>query len=155
MDSATAWIHDVMQLKAIKSKDDKFLQRFRVTALLPGDGAAVQLPLLTKWGLGEADDIIIRPCKNPTNILPDMNVKERTVLVDVLDITGTEESLKRTEEIAAYGGHMLEPKKDATPLTFILVHKKVRCAFSDRIFHSRMPLDPTHVRLKLFHACDQ
>jgi hypothetical protein len=24
----------------------------------------------------------------------------------------------------------------------------VRCAFSDRILHSRMPLDPTHVRLK-------
>jgi hypothetical protein len=30
-----------------------------------------------------------------------------------------------------------------------------RCAFSDRILHSRLPLDPTHVRLKLFHACDQ
>jgi hypothetical protein len=25
---------------------------------------------------------------------------------------------------------------------------EVRCAFSDRILHSRMPLDPTHVRLK-------
>jgi acyl-CoA reductase-like NAD-dependent aldehyde dehydrogenase len=24
----------------------------------------------------------------------------------------------------------------------------VRCAFSDRNLHSRMPLDPTHVRLK-------
>jgi hypothetical protein len=24
----------------------------------------------------------------------------------------------------------------------------VRCAFSDRIVHSRMPLDPTHVRFK-------
>jgi hypothetical protein len=31
----------------------------------------------------------------------------------------------------------------------------VRCAFSDRILHSKMPLDPTHVRLKLLHACDQ
>jgi hypothetical protein len=31
----------------------------------------------------------------------------------------------------------------------------VRCAFSDRNLHSRMPLDPTHVRLKLLHACDQ
>jgi hypothetical protein len=30
-----------------------------------------------------------------------------------------------------------------------------RCAFSDRNLHSRMPLDPTHVRLKLLHACDQ
>jgi hypothetical protein len=30
-----------------------------------------------------------------------------------------------------------------------------RCAFSDRNSHSRMPLDPTHVRLKLLHACDQ
>jgi hypothetical protein len=29
------------------------------------------------------------------------------------------------------------------------------CAFSDRILHSRMPLDPTHVRLKLLHACAQ
>jgi hypothetical protein len=25
----------------------------------------------------------------------------------------------------------------------------------DRSLHSRMPLDPTHVRLKLCHACDQ
>jgi hypothetical protein len=31
----------------------------------------------------------------------------------------------------------------------------VRCPFSDRNLHSRMPLDPTHVRLKLLHACDQ
>jgi hypothetical protein len=31
----------------------------------------------------------------------------------------------------------------------------VRCAFSNKILHSRMPLDPTHVRLKLLHACDQ
>jgi uncharacterized protein YdiU (UPF0061 family) len=30
-----------------------------------------------------------------------------------------------------------------------------RCAISDRILHSRLPLDPTHVRLTLFHACDQ
>jgi hypothetical protein len=30
-----------------------------------------------------------------------------------------------------------------------------RCAFADRKLHSRMPLDPTHVRLKLLHACDQ
>jgi hypothetical protein len=28
------------------------------------------------------------------------------------------------------------------------VNKGVRCAFSDRNLHSRMPLDPTHVRLK-------
>jgi hypothetical protein len=32
---------------------------------------------------------------------------------------------------------------------------KVRCAFFGRNLHSRMPLDPTHVRLKLLHACDQ
>jgi Xaa-Pro dipeptidase len=31
----------------------------------------------------------------------------------------------------------------------------VRCAFFDRILHSRMSLDPTHVRLKIYHACDQ
>jgi hypothetical protein len=31
----------------------------------------------------------------------------------------------------------------------------VRCAFLDRTLHSRMPLDPTHVCLKLEHACDQ
>jgi hypothetical protein len=31
----------------------------------------------------------------------------------------------------------------------------VRCAFSGRNLHSRMSLDPTHVRLKLLHACDQ
>jgi hypothetical protein len=36
---------------------------------------------------------------------------------------------------------MLETKKGDTPLI-------VRFAFSDRILHSRMPLDPTHVRLK-------
>jgi hypothetical protein len=30
-----------------------------------------------------------------------------------------------------------------------------RCAFSDRNLHSRMPLVPTHVRLKLLHACGQ
>jgi DNA replicative helicase MCM subunit Mcm2 (Cdc46/Mcm family) len=30
-----------------------------------------------------------------------------------------------------------------------------RCADSGRILHSRMPLDPTHVRLKRCHACDQ
>jgi hypothetical protein len=30
----------------------------------------------------------------------------------------------------------------------------VRCSFSDRSLHSRMPLDRTHVRLKLEHACD-
>jgi hypothetical protein len=29
-----------------------------------------------------------------------------------------------------------------------------RCEFSDRNLHSMMPLDPTHVRLKLCHACD-
>jgi hypothetical protein len=34
-------------------------------------------------------------------------------------------------------------------------HKEVRCAFSDRNLHSRMPLDPTHVRLKRCHACDK
>jgi tetratricopeptide (TPR) repeat protein len=32
---------------------------------------------------------------------------------------------------------------------------RARCAFSDRNLHSRMPLDPMHVRLKLVHACDQ
>jgi hypothetical protein len=31
----------------------------------------------------------------------------------------------------------------------------VRCAFSGRIVHSKMPLDPTLARLKLLHACDQ
>jgi hypothetical protein len=31
----------------------------------------------------------------------------------------------------------------------------VRGSFFDRILHSRMPLDPTHVSLKLLHACDQ
>jgi hypothetical protein len=31
----------------------------------------------------------------------------------------------------------------------------VRCAFSDIILRSRMPLDPTPARLKLLHACDQ
>jgi hypothetical protein len=31
----------------------------------------------------------------------------------------------------------------------------VRCAFFDRNLHPRMLLDPTHVRLKLLHACDQ
>jgi hypothetical protein len=31
----------------------------------------------------------------------------------------------------------------------------VRCALFDRNLHSRMPLDPMHVRLKLLHACDQ
>jgi hypothetical protein len=29
----------------------------------------------------------------------------------------------------------------------------VRCAFSNRILHSRMPLDPTHVRLKQTCVC--
>jgi hypothetical protein len=33
--------------------------------------------------------------------------------------------------------------------------RRARCAFSDRNSHSRMSLDPTHVRLKRFHACDQ
>jgi C-terminal processing protease CtpA/Prc len=33
--------------------------------------------------------------------------------------------------------------------------EEVRCAFSDRDLHSRVSLDPTHVRLKLLHACDQ
>jgi hypothetical protein len=37
----------------------------------------------------------------------------------------------------------------------LVVMNKVRCAFSDRIVHLRMPLDPTHVRLKRCHACDQ
>jgi hypothetical protein len=46
------------------------------------------------------------------------------------------------------------------PLAALPVHplpqlKLARCAFSDRILHSRMPLDPTHVRLKLLHACDR
>jgi hypothetical protein len=31
----------------------------------------------------------------------------------------------------------------------------VHCAFLDRSLHSRMPLDPTQVRLKLLRACDQ
>jgi hypothetical protein len=30
-----------------------------------------------------------------------------------------------------------------------------RCAFFGRSLHSRMQLDPTHVRLKLLQACDQ
>jgi hypothetical protein len=30
-----------------------------------------------------------------------------------------------------------------------------RCSFFDRNLHSLMPLDPTHVRLRLLHACDQ
>jgi hypothetical protein len=30
----------------------------------------------------------------------------------------------------------------------------VRCAFFHRDLHSRMPLVPTPVRLKLLHACD-
>jgi hypothetical protein len=30
-----------------------------------------------------------------------------------------------------------------------------RCAFSDKQLHSRMPLDPTHVRFNSEHACDQ
>jgi hypothetical protein len=33
--------------------------------------------------------------------------------------------------------------------------KRCACAFSDRTLHSRMPMDPAHVRLKLLHACDQ
>jgi hypothetical protein len=37
----------------------------------------------------------------------------------------------------------------------VIVGGFVRCAFSDRNLHSRMPLDPTHVRLKLLPACDQ
>jgi surfactin synthase thioesterase subunit len=36
------------------------------------------------------------------------------------------------------------------PLAVQLGRQSVRCAFSDRISHSRMPLDPTHVRLKLW-----
>jgi hypothetical protein len=42
-------------------------------------------------------------------------------------------------------------KTSATLISGVLA----RCAFSDRNLHSRMPLDPTHVRLKLLHACDQ
>jgi hypothetical protein len=36
----------------------------------------------------------------------------------------------------------------------LLLDLFVRGSFSGRILHSRMPLDPTHVRLKLLHACD-
>jgi hypothetical protein len=36
-----------------------------------------------------------------------------------------------------------------------LLKDKVRCAFSNRILHLRMPLDPTHVRLTLLQAYDQ
>jgi hypothetical protein len=36
-----------------------------------------------------------------------------------------------------------------------ILERSVRCAFVDRNLHSRMPLDPTHVRLKLLHPCDQ
>jgi hypothetical protein len=36
-----------------------------------------------------------------------------------------------------------------------VVALRVRSAFFDRILHSRMPLDPTLVRLKRCHACDQ
>jgi hypothetical protein len=32
---------------------------------------------------------------------------------------------------------------------------EARCALSDRNLHPRMPLDPTHVCLKLLHACNQ
>jgi hypothetical protein len=31
----------------------------------------------------------------------------------------------------------------------------VRCTFSNRNLHSRMPVVPSSVRLKLLHACDQ
>ena len=31
----------------------------------------------------------------------------------------------------------------------------VPCAFFNKNLHSRMPLDPTLARVKLFHACDQ
>jgi hypothetical protein len=37
----------------------------------------------------------------------------------------------------------------------VLGLQAVRCTFSDGFLHSRMPLDPTHVRLKLLHARDQ
>jgi hypothetical protein len=43
---------------------------------------------------------------------------------------------------------------DGTELVALCPHP-VRCAFSDRNLHSRMPLDPTHVHLKLLHACDR
>ena len=33
--------------------------------------------------------------------------------------------------------------------------ENARCAISDRNLHSGMPLDPTHVRLKLLQACGQ
>jgi hypothetical protein len=51
------------------------------------------------------------------------------------------------------------PDYIALPRITFLTHSEcescVRCAFLDRSLHSRMPLDPTHVRLKLLHACDQ
>jgi hypothetical protein len=40
-------------------------------------------------------------------------------------------------------------------LLAIVGDASARCAFFDRNLHSRMPLDPTHVRLKLLHVCDQ
>jgi hypothetical protein len=44
---------------------------------------------------------------------------------------------------------------------FVVDDEKLRFYFGgtvrvfDRNLHSRMPLDPTHVRLKHWHACDQ
>jgi hypothetical protein len=52
-------------------------------------------------------------------------------------------SLSRSEQLAAYacvGDELFQH--------VVTVRAKVRCAFSNRKLHSRMPLDPTHVRLK-------
>jgi hypothetical protein len=40
------------------------------------------------------------------------------------------------------------PRQCAAAFGLIAFVAMVRCAFSDRILHSRMPLDPTHVRWK-------
>jgi hypothetical protein len=63
----------------------------------------------------------------------------------------TEAKLKQEgEERAAASAAAIQLEKEKAEAT-----AKVRCAFFDRNLHSRVPLDSTHVRLKLEHACDR
>jgi hypothetical protein len=62
---------------------------------------------------------------------------------------------KPIQECATQKFIYLKTHKTGSSTILSILHRYARCAFSDKTLHSRMPLDPTHVRLTLLHACAQ
>jgi hypothetical protein len=96
-------------------------------------------------------------CHTPLNGLKAPNRKAAVTVTTVpINCTGSvlhlsADAASGKVEVGVVGVRGLELGMSA-PMAGILT---ARCAFSDRNLHSRLSLDPTHVHLKLLHACDQ